>query len=190
MWRCPNCGEHHDDQFDSCWKCGTGSAGDSNPDFRVSEPATEQDQSPDSQMAELQPPTLRLPSITYFSIAAYPWIYLALFIGNPKLFFRQISPMSPEFHISPTEIIFSAFAFLLIGLPVAAKMVHAWYLDFMRKYTFSDGWFGMTWMLSMFLLPDSLRCSHRWFVPVYYVSLVAWFVVPPVIGVLQIINAG
>jgi hypothetical protein len=21
MWKCPKCGEQHDDQFDSCWKC-------------------------------------------------------------------------------------------------------------------------------------------------------------------------
>lgn len=23
MWTCPKCGERHDDQFDSCWKCST-----------------------------------------------------------------------------------------------------------------------------------------------------------------------
>ena len=21
MWKCPKCGEQHDDQFDACWKC-------------------------------------------------------------------------------------------------------------------------------------------------------------------------
>lgn len=41
MWQCPNCSEQHDDQFDTCWKCGSDQVGGRNPDYRVSE----QDQS-------------------------------------------------------------------------------------------------------------------------------------------------
>jgi len=26
MWTCPKCGEQHDDQFSSCWKCAGGEA--------------------------------------------------------------------------------------------------------------------------------------------------------------------
>jgi ribosomal protein S27AE len=27
MWTCPQCGESHEESFDTCWKCGTGRDG-------------------------------------------------------------------------------------------------------------------------------------------------------------------
>jgi hypothetical protein len=35
MWRCPHCGEHVDDEFETCWKCGTAADGTPDPDFQA-----------------------------------------------------------------------------------------------------------------------------------------------------------
>ena len=35
MWRCPNCGQRIDDNFDVCWKCGTGQDGSRAADFQA-----------------------------------------------------------------------------------------------------------------------------------------------------------
>lgn len=34
MWNCSRCSERLDDDFDVCWKCGTGRSGVENPDFQ------------------------------------------------------------------------------------------------------------------------------------------------------------
>ncbi len=35
MWRCPNCGQQIDDDFDTCWKCGSAQNGARAADFRA-----------------------------------------------------------------------------------------------------------------------------------------------------------
>lgn len=34
MWKCSNCGESVEENFDLCWNCGTSQAGDTDPKFR------------------------------------------------------------------------------------------------------------------------------------------------------------
>ena len=34
MWKCSNCGESIEDDFDVCWNCGTSQSGEKDPNFR------------------------------------------------------------------------------------------------------------------------------------------------------------
>jgi uncharacterized membrane protein YvbJ len=38
MWKCRNCGEEIDDEFDACWQCGTDRTGQANPEFERATP--------------------------------------------------------------------------------------------------------------------------------------------------------
>ena len=179
MWHCLNCGEQHDDGFQTCWKCGSNPAGDRDPDFRVSEPVGEQDQAPDSASDETQLPIPRLPAVTYFSIPPYIWICLAMMLNDLE---HLTSTQGPAFPPSPFEIVVGAIAAVLIGIPIFVTMARPMFFGIMRRRKplnpFRDSLSEFFWMLAPFRLPESFRESHRWFVPIYYGSLVALLVVP------------
>lgn len=172
-WQCPNCGEEHDKRFDTCWKCGTDSAGDRDPEFQVSEPVGEPDQAPDSPTDQTQLPDLQLPTVTYFSIPPTIWICLAVM---PRDLQRFAAHRMLEFSPSPGEIVVQAIVAVLVGIPIFLTMVRAWFLCIIRRYNASNGLAELLWILSMFQLPESFRRRHGWFVPVYYGSLGALFI--------------
>jgi uncharacterized protein YbjQ (UPF0145 family) len=37
MWKCPKCGEQHEETFEVCWNCGTAIDGTEDPEFRAAE---------------------------------------------------------------------------------------------------------------------------------------------------------
>jgi hypothetical protein len=182
MWQCPSCAERHEDQFDTCWKCGASRSGEHNPDFVVAEPVPDDDPLPESLPNGEQPPILRLPTFAYFTLAAYIWIYLALLIEKPW------PPAPPDPGISPIEIVVGVVATLLVGIPVSVTFFRGLFLRIIRRQTKGDYFADVRWILAMFWPPASFRCSYRWFVPIYCLSLVAWVTVPPVIIAWKVIH--
>lgn len=175
MWQCPNCGEKHHEVFHLCWKCGSNTAGDRDPDFRISEPVREQDQTPDSPTEDTQLPALQFPSVTYFSIP--PYICVSLIMMLKDLAHLAANRM-PDFAPSPIEIVVYCIALALIGIPMFFTMVRAMFFCIIRRRNLSNSLAELLWMLSMFRLPESIRRSHRWFVPVYYGSIGALLIAP------------
>jgi uncharacterized protein YbjQ (UPF0145 family) len=49
MWRCPKCGERHEETFDVCWNCGTSQDGTEDPDFRHDEKRAAEQESTDER---------------------------------------------------------------------------------------------------------------------------------------------
>ena len=174
-WQCPNCGETHDGQFDTCWKCGSNPTGDRDSDFHVSEPVHDQDQAPDSPTEETQLPILQLPTVTYFSIPPFIWISL---VGNFYEFQNLVANQVPDFSLSTTEIAVTAIYTVLIWIPIFITMVRFMFLCIVRRHRLSNGFAVLFCILSMFRLPDSFFRMHRWFVPIYYGSIAALFVAP------------
>lgn len=167
LWQCPNCDEQHHDEFDICWKCGSDPAGNRDPDFHMSESATELDQTPESPTSDTQIPSLRLPNITYFSIPPYTWFCLYMMFNDFE------ASLSPVLHQSPITIVVYCFASVLISIPMGFTMVRA---SFHRRHNLSSNLADALWLLSVFRLPESIRESQRWFVLVYYGSIGAMLV--------------
>jgi len=171
-WQCPTCGERHEGQFETCWKCGSNQTGSRNQDFHVSEPVSENDQLLDSE-DDVQLPTLQLPGITYFSIPPLIWIsVVCTFIDFER---NPIVPGIPKSSVSKVEIVVLVFVFALIGIPILFTMTRFLFLCLIRRLQMLKN-FPLLWMLTMFRLPVNLCRNHSWFVPVYYGSLVALFI--------------
>ena len=170
MWNCLNCSETHDDQFDACWKCGSTRDGQRNPESRLAEPVEGHAQ---STRADGESPSLRLPAVTYFSIPVYLW-YAAI-----RLLFQLADfpsarpyewPATPAGWVVQIAVIVGTTFF--IGIPIFACIVRALYRFISRRTP------GGIEMLSMFLLPQEFRSKHRWFVPIYYGSILAAVLLP------------
>jgi hypothetical protein len=171
IWQCPTCGEQHEGQFDTCWKCGTNRTGRRNQNFHVSEAASENVQSLDSA-DDVQLPTLQLPTITYLSIPPFIWISLANMFN--RLQRGPNIPQISDFSIPTAEIVVDVLACVLIGIPCFFTMARFMFLCIMRRQKWAP---EVTWILSMFRLPVNLCQQHSWFVPLYYGSIVAMFIV-------------
>jgi hypothetical protein len=167
MWQCPNCGEEHHDGFDICWKCGSDPAGNSDPDFHISEPIREQDQTPDFPTNDKQLPSLELPTVTYFSIPPYICISLIMMFNDLEHFAAN---QVPDFSLSPIDILVYFIATVLIGIPIFIAMARAMFLCIIRRQNLSNSLTELLWMLSMFRLPETIRRSQHWFVPAHRVS--------------------
>ena len=186
MWQCPNCGEQHPNGFDICWKCGSDPAGDRDPDFQVSEPVREEDQAPETITADTPLPALQLPAITYFSIPPYIWLTLIMAFNRLEhLAGNQVPDLSP----SPIDIVVCCFAVVLIGIPSFFTMAHAMFFCIVRRKNPSNSLAELLWKLSMFRLPETLRRSQRWFVPVYYGSSVALLIAPLGYGAWRLLQS-
>ena len=176
MWQCPNCSETHDEQFDTCWKCGANPAGDRNSDFHVSEPVHDQDQAPDSPTDETQLPILHLPAVTYFSIPLYIWwsSFVLTFDFYQRL--NRAAFQVPVFAPSTSDIAAWAIGLVLIGIPIFVTAVRFMFLCIIRRHQPPNTIPGFFLILSMLRLPDSFFRMHRWFVPIYYGSFAVPFV--------------
>ena len=187
MWQCPTCAEQHEDQFDTCWQCGTVSTGSPSPDFCISEPAIEQDRLPDSPADDSQLPLLRLPTITYFSIPPVLWLSLATLIADIQPLSRHL-PI--EATISPTQIVLLVMAELLVGIPIFFAMVRGFFHCIVRKKIGGNSLSNFLWLLTVFRLPELFHHKHCWFVPVYYVSIGAYVIIPFVAIVWKMVHFG
>ena len=179
VWQCPNCGERHHDGFDVCWKCGSDPAGNRDPGFRISEPAREHDQALDPPAQDIQLSPLQLPTVTYFSIPPYIWIFLIMMFNDLE---HLAANQVPDFSLSPMEIMVYCIAMVLIGIPMFFTMVRAMFLCIIRRHNLSNSMAELLWILSMFRLPEAIRRSQRWFVPIYYGSIGALLIAPLAFG--------
>jgi hypothetical protein len=186
MWQCLNCAEQLEDAFDTCWKCGTDINGVRDPDFCVSEPATNEDQSRTAAVDERQLPALQLPSLTYVCIPPFLWLSTASLIRDECAGPTQRGPI----HLSAIEIVFLAIGVALVYLPVGFELFRGCYTRLVRKQRGAGGLSDFVWLLSMFRLPQSLHGRYRWFAVVYYGSIVAYVVAPPIAIVRRIFEMG
>lgn len=164
MWQCPDCGETHEDQFATCWKCGTTPLGARDGAFRVSEPIEAKDQAPVAPGEEDELPSLELPAFTYFSIPLLIWTYLVFgLLAAPNEFIMERQP-------SPLRVALDIMAGVLVSIPMGIVMLRWMFFQLIRRHKLRG---AQDWPLKMFRLPQTLRERHRWFVPVYYGSFVA-----------------
>jgi hypothetical protein len=175
MWQCSTCTESHGDSFDTCWKCGTSSTGDRNPNFHISEPATAQDQGADSPAEATCLPVMQLPIVTYFAIPPCIWLDIVIMVQNEPFFPDRLQP---DFRISPTAIILWSVAMLLVEIPIFCVFIRGIFLRLIRRQIGEGWWSDVVWSVSTFRLPASFHHKYRWFVFVYYASIVAYVVVP------------
>lgn len=183
MWTCPNCGEEHDDRFETCWKCGTDASGDSDPNFHVSEPIADQEQDGDSASNEDELPSLALPALSYFSIPPFIWIRLAMLFNDPE---KMVALRMHDLSWSPIDIVSYSLAMILIGMPMLFVVVRAGWICTVRQKGPSNSSESLLWLLSIFRLPEDFCSSHRWFVPVYYLTIAIMLTVPFVISLWQL----
>lgn len=172
-WQCPNCGEQHREEFDFCWKCGTNLVGQRDPEFRISEPIRESDQASESPHDCRELPVLQLPLITYFSIP--PLLCYSLFTMR-KLVEQLVSREMPNFRFSLADIAVYCIAIILIVIPGIMAMIRAEFFRIIRRQEFSSRAAAMNWSYSIYQLPESVRRSYRWFVPIYYGSIATWVI--------------
>ena len=174
MWQCPVCAESLEDSFDTCWKCGTSSTRHRDPAFRISEPATAQDQSLDSVAEAARLPDLRLPTATYFAIPPFIWLSLIYFAIDFREKFVSPNRLQLDFGVSPITLVLWAVAMLLVGVPVGFVFLRGMFLRIMRKQIGGSYWSDVSWIISLFRLPDLYHRKYRWFVWVYYFSIIAY----------------
>lgn len=184
MWQCSGCAEQLEDQFDTCWKCGTRHDGNHDPAFQVSEPLDQQAQAPESVEEDTALPNLELPSVTYFAIPVWLWVYavMMMFAWND----RSLPNGRHDFSMSLWEIALLVSMILLIGIPIFVRMLRiVWEScqELTRQRRPMDGMSQLLWVLSMFRLPETIHERCRWFVPVYYGSFAA-----PLIGFIGAIT--
>lgn len=185
-WQCPNCGEEHPHEFETCWKCGTSRAGDRDPEFVVSEPVRELDQAAEPPPGEAELPSLQLPLVTYFSIP----VCIGLFVARAIVVALDLKlGQASVFSWSPIDVLLYCIGLLSIGIPMLAVTFRAMYLCLMRRRRPPTGVAALWWLLSMIQFPEDLRQSHRWFVPVYYGSFVVWLLTPPILLAWQLVRA-
>ena len=176
MWRCLACGEELDEQFDTCWKCGT-------PESETVPPANgfpEGDDRPtpvESDPGALPPQTL--PEITYYGIP--PWIFSGIAIAAWEIGSRRVAPdtpLLPNVPWSPLSIAHAVFGVILIHLPLAWLLLRAYF----RVMAWRDHWTPELrdgrWLLSLFRLPTSISERHPWFWYPYYGSLLSMCLAP------------
>lgn len=179
MWRCLSCGGELNEQFDTCWKCGT-------PESETAPPADrfpEGDDRPTS--AEFDPgalPPQTLPEITYYSIP--PWIFSGIAIAAWELGSRgeaPDTPLLPNVFWSPLSIAHTVSGVILIHLPLAWLLLRAYFRVLTwwdwRDYLAPD-FQGSRWLLSRLLLPTSISERHPWFWHPYYGSLLSMCLAP------------
>lgn len=188
IWQCPNCGEEHTEEFRLCWKCGTNPAGERDPDFRVSEPASEADQAPEAPEERPLPLSkqlhlLRLPTYSYFCIPVY--ICLVMIIHLKYLAANEW----PKFPPPVSESFVIIWGAILIGIPVFATMVQLFYFSIRQNIKFPQDWSDFFIVFLIFRLPKPVRESYRWFVPIYYGSLAAAILSPPAVGIWLLVRS-
>jgi len=86
------------------------------------------------------------------------------------------------------DIVLSCIAVILIGIPAFFVLVGALLLCFMRRRHPSVWTADVLWILSMFRLPQRIRGSQRWFVPVYYGSIGVALITPLALAVWQFVQ--
>jgi hypothetical protein len=168
MWRCPNCGEQHDDGLDVCWQCGSDIAGNRDPGFCRAGSVDTQGQTPDASAVETELLSLELPTLTYLSVPLCIWISLIVVFHDLEALSDRRVPDSP---LSPSHMAAYGTLTILIGIPVFFTIVRAAFLCIMRRQIPSSWMVQVLWMLSMFRLPEHFWRTQRWFVPVYYGSI-------------------
>jgi len=169
-WQCPGCGEVHDAQFDVCWNCGTNQAGERDRDFQITELVVEEDQLRPSATEEDPFDGLKLPDFSYYSLPPIIGAWIALIVQNPN--------RDPFAVPSAAEIVLQFVTACLIGLPWMMVMTRAMFIEIIRRLKPPRGAFDLRRVFvgfTIFALPVGIRKSHRWFVPIYYASIVAYF---------------
>lgn len=175
MWRCPYCREKHDGVFDVCWKCGSDAVGNSEPGFCSPGVIIAQDQTPDAPVDSKDLPSLELPTVTYVCLPLFVWTCLIIMFHDLESLSAGRVPDSP---LSPSRMAAYGITTILIGIPMFFTIVRAAFPCIMRRQIPSSWMVQVLWMLSMFQLPERLRRTQRWFVPLYYGSMGALLIAP------------
>jgi hypothetical protein len=114
MWVCPACAESLDEEFDTCWKCGTDRAGGKSAEFVIDEPV--EDRGQDAESADDHPGRqIQLPDITYYSIPIW-CCWAAVQISTQRFNYVQ----GADGRLPPLALnllVMTAFI-LVIGLPL------------------------------------------------------------------------
>lgn len=173
MWNCPSCSEQHEDQFDACWKCGFQLDGGRSSAGPHVEAAGHDSPSEDDFSKQ---PDIRLPTLTYFLIPIWIWFQIIRWLYSNPRGQPQLPTTAAGWAIEIVGLVLACF----VGIPVVASMVRASYVSITRRIP------GGIRMFSMFVLPQEVRARHAWFVPVYYGSIVACFVLPWAFAIWQI----
>jgi hypothetical protein len=173
MWQCVNCGEQHEEPFDTCWNCGTLQSGEPAGDFVVSEPVDAASQAPEEPDAL---PSLELPTFTYYVLPLFLWIGAVWPLFQDPLqephFISDIHDLATAWPM----IVFEVALMIVVGIPIGVRMFR-WFYRSLQEIGGSKPRIGATagavWFLSMFRLPQSIGERHRWFAPIYYGSFAA-----------------
>jgi hypothetical protein len=189
MWTCPACSEQLEDQFDVCWRCGTMPSGGRIADF---EPDPEGDV-PDVGPEE-PPASVRLPTVTYFSIAVFFVVAIVVLLVQYRYF--GTAPLH-AMHGMPTTTIGWVVLVSLWVLGVLFVCIPVFVAFFRtagqrsREEPNAGGGFRFFFPvafrdLRFLLLPAEFRERYPWFTPVYYGSFVAYLLVPIVFAVVSL----
>ena len=134
-------------------------------------------------------PSTELPTITYISIP----LFIGVFLVEMAIRYVGVDMGMPEETPSPLAIATLCLAIPTIGVPVFVAMVRLVYSSISRaRHSASDprNVRSLLRMLSMFRLPRSICRSYRWFVPLYYGSLVAMLVAAPILWLANMLRGG
>lgn len=178
-WKCENCGELHNEQFDACWNCGTTPTAEWNSKPEALGPETFDEQTGKIGVNGAPLPRLGLPDFWYFSVPPFVATVFLLAVGRESVGTTQSNadPFDSLLLQSPMHLAMWCVFSCLIGLPMLIAAIHAMWLCIIHRRTIgrtSDLW----WLLSMFKLPESIRLSRPWFTPLYYGSIVALHLAP------------
>lgn len=173
MWQCPGCFEELEDTFGTCWKCGMTPSGQRDPAFQITETPDPQVDQPAPSEDEQKIPRLELPAVSYFAIPCFIAYQLARLPAELRQMHNGGTPGLP---MDPLDVAVLIAAMVLIVLPGAALMLRGLYHDLCHKRI---GYrVPRFWGLFEALLPTNFRAKYPWFVPIYYVSLIAYIVGP------------
>jgi hypothetical protein len=179
MWRCLACGEELDNQFDTCWKCGTPRSETVPPADSI--PKGDDRPTPAGPDPGALPPHA-LPEITYYSIPI--WIFSGIAIAAWEIGSRGTAPDTPRLPNvlwSPLSIAHAVSGAILIHLPLAWLLLRA-YFRLLEWWDWQDylalDFLGSRWLLSCFRLPTSISERHPWFWFPYYGSLLSMCLAP------------
>jgi len=174
MWPCPNCEEQLEEHFETCWKCGARQSGERDPAFEVTEPAFPERAPPDAD-AEATPPRLELPAVSYFAIAVFAWTSFIYEAWNLRVVRFSDEP-EDLLSLMPPAIALWIVAMIVIGIPMLVSITRSVVYAVRERELWNP-----VWLLKMLILPEAIRRNHRWFVPVFYASIVVYAVGPLVL---------